>query len=103
VDATVSAAASAIVAKATGEIAARTGTTNRDTLERTFDPLWTNAIDLLNLLESRRLVKRGLDEAVGLGSFVLISGELLLIDTANAKANLAVPEIKSHVLKTMAD
>ncbi len=101
-DTTASAVGNAVVAKGTLGYTTHEGDVNRDTLERTIDPLWQNAIDLLNLLTDRGLLNRDLDKA-GLGSFVLVSGRLLLFDTANAKAAQVSSELRSTNLQAVAD
>ena len=50
-----------------------------ESLERSYDPLWTNARTLLDFLSERNLIQRDLMLA-RLGQFVLVSGSLVVLD-----------------------
>ena len=102
VDASVSAGANAIVARAGTGLSTRYGNTNRDSIERTFDPFWTNAVDLLNLLESRQLLHRDITSA-GIGKFVLVTGRLGIIDFSQLKLVWDIPELRALCEKSIAD
>ncbi len=91
-----SAGGAAAFVKANAEESDHNTTTNRDSLERSVDPFWSNAVDLLNLLTQNNIINYNIETA-GLGSFVLITGELLIIDTANSRPPLTIPEVKSHL------
>ncbi len=67
IDASMTVKGSIKVVEGSSGTTTREGNVNRDTLERTIDPLWANAIDLLNLLEQNRMIERDLGLA-GLGS-----------------------------------
>ncbi len=99
-NASITAGASAAVAKATAGFIDHSGNTNRDTLERTIDPLWSNAVELLDLLQARDIIKYDLDH-VGLGSFVLVSGEILILDTTHSRPSQTVPEVKNHLNRSL--
>lgn len=51
----------------------------RDSAERTFDPLWANAIRFMDFAEERGLIKRDIETA-RIGQIVLIKGDLALFD-----------------------
>ena len=101
-DASVTAAANAVVARAGSSFSTRHGNTNRDSIERTFDPFWTNAVDLLDLLESRSLLHRDMTSA-GIGKFVLVTGKLAIIDLSQLKLVWGIPELRSLCEKAIAD
>ena len=56
-----------------------TGSEERDSAERTYDPLWTNARTLLNYLADREMIVRDLSQAQ-IGQFVLVTGNLAAFD-----------------------
>lgn len=55
------------------------GSGGSEAMERTYDPLWANALALLDYLDGRGLVQRDLT-AARLGQFVIASGKLSVLD-----------------------
>lgn len=58
-----------------------TASENRESLERGYDPLWGNALLLLDILHGRGVIRRKLDGAT-IGQFVIASGALVIMDLA---------------------
>jgi hypothetical protein len=85
-----------IVANATGGWHQSATDDERDSAERTFDPLWANAIQLLNFLAERELLQRDITSA-RIGQFVLISGRLDLIDLGIFRKAWENPKVKDAV------
>ena len=81
------------IAKATADLTGQTGTIDRSQLERQIDPLWANAIELLNLLETNGLINRDISTA-RIGKFFLASGTLAIIDPSQLKVVWDVPELR---------
>jgi hypothetical protein len=81
------------VAKAQGSVDASESEDERDTAERTYDPLWTNARTLLDYLAERDLIQRDLWSA-SIGQFVLAKGVLLVLDVGMLEAAWEKPTIK---------
>ena len=69
--------------------------------ERVYDPLWTNALTLLNLLEKRDLVVRDLDRA-RIGQFALATGALSVVDLALFKGVWELDELRELVTSELA-
>lgn len=63
------------VLHASRDKAEQTNTTTSDVLESSVDPLWGNAIDLLNILAARGMIVRDPNQA-RIGQFVLVEGRL---------------------------
>jgi hypothetical protein len=61
--------------------------------ERTYDPLWTNALTFLDFLEDRNMLRRDIKEA-RLGQFVLIGGLLFILDLVMFKNAWRRPGVK---------
>lgn len=57
----------------------------KQSLERSYDPLWTNALTLLDALSERGMIQRNLIEA-RIGQFVLVTGNLLVLDLSMIKS-----------------
>ena len=57
----------------------------KQSLERTYDPLWTNALTLLDSLSERGMIQRNLIDA-RIGQFVLVTGNLIVIDLSMFKS-----------------
>ncbi|WP_126423494.1 hypothetical protein [Asticcacaulis excentricus] len=55
------------------------GSLSESAAERTYDPLWRNALTFLDYLQSNDLLERSLDDAQ-IGRFVLVSGDLAVFD-----------------------
>ena len=57
------------------------GTEGRESLERVYDPLWSNARTLLDYLEAATLIHRDITNA-RIGQFVIASGNLSVLNAA---------------------
>ena len=68
----------------------------KQSLERTYDPLWTNARTLLDFLSGRSLIQRNLAEA-RMGQFVLVTGHLVVLDLAMVKSAWDNPVISKMI------
>jgi hypothetical protein len=64
--------------------------------ERSYDPLWANALALLDYIEKTKLPVRDLTSAE-IGEFVLLSGPLWIVDTAMLKAIVETPTLKKYL------
>jgi hypothetical protein len=64
-----------------------------EALERVYDPFWANARELLDALTVNNMIRRDID-AAPLGSMVLVSGPLNIIDLGMMKDAWKVDEIK---------
>ena len=69
----------------------------RDGVEQTFDPLWTNAQRLLSYLDQHELVSRSIKDTP-IGRFVLASGRLAVVDLSIMKALISSPTVKRSML-----
>lgn len=67
------------VLHASRDKAEQTNTTTSDVLESSVDPLWGNAIDLLNILAARGMIVRDPNQA-RIGQFVLVEGRLSIFN-----------------------
>jgi len=86
---------SAFIAKGKAQFSDRVISASKDAAERTFDPLWTNAITLLTYLQQKNLVKRDISEA-RIGNFVLCEGEFLIADTSFLQKFYTTSEKQNH-------
>jgi hypothetical protein len=73
----------------------------RDTAERTYDPLWTNALSFLDFLTERGLLGRNLSNA-HIGQFVVVSGSLSISDMSILRLLWDVPSIQKLIAQGMA-
>lgn len=62
-------------------------------LQRVYDPLWSNALSLLDFLEERHLIQRDIAEA-SIGNFVLSSGSLSISDLQLMHRTWQLPSVK---------
>lgn len=62
--------------------------------ERTYDPLWTNALTLLDYLEDRDMVRRDV-RAARIGEFVVAAGSLAVFDLSVLKSCWDMPIVRS--------
>lgn len=85
------------IAKGGTQFSDRVGTASKDAAERTFDPLWTNAVTLLTYLEQHAMLGRSVDRA-RLGQFVLLKGRLTFWDMNLAKFLWSIPEIRENAV-----
>lgn len=69
------------------------GDSGSESLERQYDPLWNNALTLLDMLTVRTLIKNNVAKA-GVGQFVRVSGSLQIHDLGAMKAVWDLPVIK---------
>ena len=67
-----------------------------ETLERVYDPFWANARELLDGLEANGLIGRDLINA-RIGSVVLVSGTMTILDLGMVQALWALPSIQRAV------
>lgn len=61
-----------------------TGVTLEEGYARVFDPYWANALEFLDVLDGRGMIRRELSSAT-LGQVVLVSGNLTILDLAMLK------------------
>lgn len=72
------------------------GETGSQTLERAYDPFWTNALTFLDFLEERQLIQPDIEQAA-LGQFVLTRGRLTILDLTMFKDAWALDTIQRAV------
>lgn len=84
------------LAKALGSLDNEIQVGTSRSLDRTYDPLWTNAITLLDYLDERELIVRSLREA-RLGQFVLVSGSPDVRDLRLIQKFLATPALQAQL------
>jgi hypothetical protein len=65
--------------------------------ERTYDPIWTNALSLLDLLEQRGMTRRGARDA-HFGEVVLVQGTLHVLDITMLKGAWELPSVRAMIL-----
>lgn len=65
--------------------------------ERVYDPFWANARYLLDVLDERKMIHRDLASAP-IGSIVLISGKMSVVDLGLLKEVWALPRIRKLML-----
>lgn len=82
--------ADAKVVRAQGQLSRRAGSGTKDGMERTYDPIWTNAIDLLTFLNERDMLQRDVRQA-HTGQFVMAKGTLGIIDLALLQTIWGIP------------
>ena len=62
--------------------------------ERIYDPLWANARTLLDYLDAREMIRRDLSDA-RIGEFVLVSGELAILDLPMLRQLWELPIVRA--------
>jgi hypothetical protein len=67
-----------------------------ETSERVYDPLWTNARTLLDYLAEREMLERDLS-AARIGQFVLVAGELAILDVPVLRQLWELPIVRSSI------
>jgi hypothetical protein len=82
-----------LVAKAGAGFDVTTSTDERDTAERTFDPLWTHARTLLDYLTEHNLIQHDIWNA-RLGQIILLKGSLVVLDATMLKGAWQRPVIR---------
>ena len=90
------AGASAVVAKGGASFDDQRNAAQRETLERAYDPLWTNARALLDFLAERDMICRDLTQA-RIGQFVLASGLLSVMDLTLWKGLWSLPAVQEVI------
>jgi hypothetical protein len=65
-------------------------------LEREYDPLWANALTLLDYLASRNLICSDLSKA-GIGQFVKVTGSLRIHDLGTLKLMWDIPSVRRQM------
>lgn len=73
---------------------------SEDAAERTYDPLWRNALTFLDYLETHDLIVRSITDAQ-IGRFVLVSGDLAVFDMEILKAAWENPVISALISKAL--
>lgn len=68
---------------------------------RTYDPLWTNALTLLDYLDERHLINRDIGNA-RLGQFVLGAGDLDIRDLRLIQKAMALPSMQAQIAASSA-
>ncbi|MDB5577893.1 MAG: hypothetical protein JWR80_3069 [Bradyrhizobium sp.] len=69
------------------------GEAGSQTMERAYDPFWTNALTFLDFLEEKQLIQPQI-EAASLGQFVLARGRLTMLDLTIFKEAWALGTIQ---------
>lgn len=72
------------------------GDSGSEAIERQYDPLWNNALALLDMLTDRSLIKGNVSRA-GIGQFVKITGSLQIHDLATVKTMWELPAVKRQM------
>lgn len=67
-----------------------------EALEREYDPLWANALTLLDYLDDRGLIQRDVGNA-RIGQFLIAKGKLAITDLALVRRSMDLPTIKKLV------
>ncbi len=88
--------ANAAVARGGGGFEDQRTAAERESLERTYDPLWTNALSLLDMLDQRRMIHDGV-EGARIGQFVKVSGSLTVTDLTLWKGLWSMPAIREVI------
>lgn len=73
------ASAGLAVVRAAGSFEDQNSIGEREQSEWAYDPIWSNAIELLGQLDSKGLIERDIARA-NIGQFVLVSGALAVLD-----------------------
>nr|VFK57091.1 MAG: hypothetical protein BECKTC1821F_GA0114240_101451 [Candidatus Kentron sp. TC] len=85
--------ANVLIAKGGGNMRRETHEKGGESSERSYNPLWSNSLTLLDYLDERDMIVRDVENAA-IGQFVLLSGSLEIMD-----ASILERIIKSSVLK----
>lgn len=65
--------------------------------ERFYDPFWTNARTLLDFLDEHNLINQNMEKAGALGQFVLIKGNVILLDLGMLRGAWEKPSIQKII------
>ena len=90
-----------LLAGAKIELERQPGESGSETMERSYDPFWTNALAFLDFIAERRLIQPNIEEAA-LGQFVLARGRLGISDLTMFKDAWALGTIQ-RALRAGAD
>lgn len=60
---------------------------------KTYDPLWSNALALLDYLSDREMIERDISSA-RIGQFLLVKGKLAITDLGIVQRSMELPSIK---------
>lgn len=71
----------------------------RESAERSYDPIWANAIQFMDFAEERGLVQRNIAQA-RIGQIVLLSGDLSLFDFGMLGKALELKTFKKYALQS---
>lgn len=90
-----------VVARGGAAIEDQQTAAERETLERTYDPLWTNARALLDMLDERGMIQAGVNSA-RIGQFVKVTGHLAITDLTLWKGLWSLPALKEVISENAA-
>lgn len=90
----------ALIAKAEGHFNTQVSQEGSEGAERLYDPLWANALTLLDYLSERDMIRRDV-KAARIGQFVLASGTLEILDAMLLKSVWQVPSMKKVTANIM--
>ena len=85
-----------LLAGAKLDVAREPSESGSETMERSYDPFWTNALTFLDFLTEHGLVQTDIEEAA-LGQLVLIKGELTVLDLAIFKEAWGLKTVQQAV------
>lgn len=74
----------------------------KDSIERTFDPLWMNARSLLDYLQSQDLIQRDI-WAARIGQFALVQGTMIFLDMGLLRNSWDKPSVKKKFIDGFAE
>lgn len=89
-----------LVAGATGQVDKQVLEEVKESAERVYDPLWSNARAFLDYLEDRALLKDDLWNAT-IGQFVIVKGTLTVLDPEIVKGLYNNPTAKKAMIAAM--
>lgn len=75
---------------------------DRDSAERVYDPLWTNALNLLEHLTAEDLLVRDLNSA-RIGQFIQVTGEMNIVDLGMLKVIWSMAAARREIVKAGSD
>ncbi|MDP4021768.1 hypothetical protein Q8W71_03945 [Methylobacterium sp. NEAU 140] len=73
------------------------GEQGTESLQRVYDPLWTNALTLLDFLMLEDLINKDI-KAARIGQFVLLRGRLSIFDMNALKGLWNIPTVKDNLI-----
>lgn len=87
---------SALVAKGEVGVSSGTDSAHGKLSEKSYDPRWINALNLLDELEERKLLNRNIEHA-GVGDVVLVQGGLKIRNFSTLKDIWRKPSMEAHM------